>query len=209
MNLTMSNFRQGRVWTTAVGGGMAVAMVFGASQAMAVTATNTENYTVSVTVDNAFTMTETTPVSFGTISALSGVTNSAVLTLNGQTGVGVVVNPTDAGGAPLAHIIVITDGTPGVVTITGAPPSTTMTITNPTAVTLDNPATTGEATFSADMNATGLGYLVTGHHVLLTHPTDAAGELVIQIGGTLTTQQTANLYTDGTYTGTYSLVVAY
>ena len=40
-------------------------------------------------------------------------------------------------------------------------------------------------------------------------PPDAAGELVIQIGGTLTTQQTANLYTDGTYTGTYSLVVAY
>ena len=34
MNLTMSNFRQGRVWTTAVGGAMAVAMVFGASQAM-------------------------------------------------------------------------------------------------------------------------------------------------------------------------------
>jgi len=196
----MSNFKQGRVWTTAVGGGMAVAMVFGASQAMAVTATEQDNYTVSVVVDNAFTMTETTPVSFGTISALSGVTNAAVLTLNGQTGVGMVVNPTDAGGAPLARIIVITDGTPGVVTITGAPPSTAMTITDPAAVTLDNPATTGEATFAADLNATGLGYVTT---------TDAAGELVIQIGGTLTTQQTANLYTDGTYTGTYSLVVAY
>ena len=88
MNLTMSNFKQGRVWTTAVGGAMAVAMVFGASQAMAVTATNTENYTVSVVVDNAFTMTETTPISFGTISAYADATDTAILTLNGQTGIG-------------------------------------------------------------------------------------------------------------------------
>lgn len=130
--------KQGRVWTAAVGGAIAAAMVFGASQAMAVTATEQDNYTVSVIVANAFTMTETTPVSFGT---------------------------------------------PGVVTITGAPPFTAMTITVLTT-----------------MNATGLGYSLT---------TDAAGELVIQIGGTLTTQQTANLYTDGTYTGTYVITVSY
>ena len=201
MNLTMSNFKQGRVWTTAVGGGMAVAMVFGASQAMAVTATNTENYTVSVVVDNAFTMTETTPISFGTISAYADATDTAILTLNGQTGIGVV---TEVGTA--ASIIVITAGTPGVVTITSAPPSTAMTIGNPSAVALDNPATTGEATFTADLNATGLGYVTT---------TDAAGELVIQIGGTLTTEAVgANTapkksYTDGTYTGTYVMVVSY
>jgi hypothetical protein len=202
MNLTMSNFKQGRVWTTAVGGTMAVAMVFGASQAMAVTATNTESYTVSVVVDNAFTMTETTPVSFGTISAFADGTDTAVLTLNGQTGVGVV---TDVIGTA-ASIIVITAGTPGVITITSAPPSTAMTITDPSPVTLGNPATTGEAEFTADMNAVGLGYVNT---------TDAAGELVIQIGGTLTTEAVAmatlplKSYTDGTYTGSYSLVVSY
>ena len=133
----MRNFKQSRIWTTAVGGAMAVAMVFGASQAMAVTATETDNYTVSVVVDNAFTMTETTPVSFGT---------------------------------------------PGVGTITGAPPFTAMTITVLTAVTL---------------NATGLGYVTT---------TDAAGELVIQIGGTLTTE-VAGMNENGT--GTYSLTVSY
>jgi len=49
-------------------------------------------------------------------------------------------------------------------------------------------------------NATGLGYSLT---------TDAAGELVIQIDETLTTQQTANLYTDGTYTATYVITVSY
>jgi len=202
MNLTMSNFKQGRAWTTAVGGTMAVAMVFGASQAMAVTATNEENYTVSVVVDNAFTMTETTPVSFGTISAFADSTDTAVLTLNGQTGIGVV---TEVGTA--ASIIVITAGTPGVVTITSAPPSTAMTIANPASVTLDNPATTGEATFAADLNATGLGYVTT---------TNAAGELVIQIGGTLTTEAAgqdsggiAKSYTDGTYTGTYVMTVSY
>ena len=112
-----------RVWTAAAGGAMAAAMVFGASQAMAVPATETDNYTVAVTVDNVFIMTETTPISFGT---------------------------------------------PGVVTITGAPPFTAMTITVLTAV-----------------NATGLGYLTT---------TDAAGELIIQIGGT---------------TGTYVITVSY
>ena len=115
--------KQSRVWTAAVGGAMAAAMVFGASQAMAVPATETDNYTVAVTVDNVFIMTETTPISFGT---------------------------------------------PGVVTITGAPPFTAMTITVLTAV-----------------NATGLGYLTT---------TDAAGELIIQIGGT---------------TGTYVITVSY
>ena len=130
--------KQGRVWTAAAGGAIAAAMVFGYSQAMAVTATKTDNYTVSVVVANAFTMTETTPVSFGT---------------------------------------------PGVVTITGAPPFTAMTITVLTT-----------------SNATGLGYSLT---------TDAAGELVIQIDETLTTQQTANLYTDGTYTATYVITVSY
>ena len=115
--------KQGRVWTAAAGGAMAAAMVFGYSQAMAVPATETDNYTVAVTVDNVFIMTETTPISFGT---------------------------------------------PGVVTITGAPPFTAMTITVLTAV-----------------NATGLGYLTT---------TDAAGELIIQIGGT---------------TGTYVITVSY
>ena len=130
--------KQGRVWTAAAGGAIAAAMVFGYSQAMAVTATKTDNYTVSVVVANAFTMTETTPISFGT---------------------------------------------PGVVTITGAPPFTAMTITVLTT-----------------SNATGLGYSLT---------TDAAGELVIQIDETLTTQQTANLYTDGTYTATYVITVSY
>ena len=130
--------KQGRVWTAAAGGAIAAAVVFGYSQAMAVTATKTDNYTVSVVVANAFTMTETTPVFFGT---------------------------------------------PGVVTITGAPPFTAMTIT---VLTISN--------------ATGLGYSLT---------TDAAGELVIQIDETLTTQQTANLYTDGTYTATYVITVSY
>ena len=129
----MRNFKQSRIWTTAVGGAMAVAMVFGASPAMAVAATETANYTVSVTVDNAFTMTETTPVSFGT---------------------------------------------PGVVTITGAPPFTAMTIT-------------------VDLTATGLAFVMT---------TNGAGEMVIQIGGTLTTE-VAGMNENGT--GTYSLTVSY
>ena len=129
----MRNFKQSRIWTTAVGGAMAVAMVFGASQAMAVTATETANNTVSVVVDNAFTMTETTPVSFGT---------------------------------------------PGVVTITGAPPFTAMTIT-------------------VDLNATGLAFVMT---------TNGAGEMVIQIGGTLTTE-VVGMNENGT--GTYSLTVSY
>ena len=137
----MRNFKQSRVWATAVGGTIAVAMVFGASQAMAVTATETANYTVSVVVDNAFTMTETTPVSFGT---------------------------------------------PGVVTITGAPPFTAMTIT-----------VLGEATFAADLTANGLAFVMT---------TNGAGEMVIQIGGTLTTE-VAGMNENGT--GTYSLTVSY
>jgi len=190
----MSNFKQSRIWTAAVGGAMAVAMVFGASQAMAVVATQSANYTVSVVVDNAFTMTETTAVSFGTVSALATASDSSVLTMNGQTGVGVVTN-----GAT-SRLIVIAAGTPGVVTITGAPPSTAMTIGDPAAVSLGNPATSGEATFTADLTATGLAFVTT---------TNGAGEMVIRIGGTLTTEITANLYTDGTYTGTYVMTVSY
>ena len=75
-----------------------------------------------------------------------------------------------------------------------------MTIADPAAVTLGNPATTGEATFSAGLNATGLAFVST---------TDATGTLIIQIGGKITTQSTVNLYTDGTYTGTYVMTVSY
>jgi hypothetical protein len=176
-------------------------MVLGtANRAQAVTTTQTSTYTVSVTVDNAFTMTETTAMSFGTITALNAVTAAdvATLTMNGETG----ATSTSQAGGNNALIIEVTAGAPGVITITGAPPSTAMTITDPAAVDVTNPgAPTTTAKFSADLTAVGSGF---------SNTTSAAGVLVIKIGGALSTVVDASLtYADATYTGTYSVQVAF
>jgi len=164
----------------------------------------TVNYTASVTVQNTFTVGETTALNLGTIAAVAdptGANTQATLVLAGNSGTSTTTN-----GNGTARILAITAATPGVLSVTAAPPSTLFTVTQGSTIQLVDPAVTGETTFNFTPAAVCAGFNCT---------TDAAGALTINVGGTLSTRaQTSggaedNGYSDGTYTGTYSVTLAF
>ncbi|MEK9945649.1 MAG: hypothetical protein VW999_06660 [Alphaproteobacteria bacterium] len=164
----------------------------------------TVNYTASVTVQNTFTVGETTALNLGTIAAVADPTSAntqATLVLAGNSGTSTTTN-----GNGTARILAITTATPGVLSVTAAPPSTLFTVTQGSTIQLVDPAVTGETTFDFTPAAVCAGFNCT---------TDAAGALTINVGGTLSTRaQTSggaedNGYSDGTYTGTYSVTLAF
>lgn len=172
--------------------GLAMLVPAGASQAQA--PSETANFSVSVTVDNSFTL-GSRGLSFGTIAVTASTTDSSSITINGNDGATTVSNGT------YSRIIVVEPGTPGDADVTGAPPNTLMTVSitsNPTTVVHETDG--AAATFSAVMNAYGAGYNFT---------TDAAGAMTFVVGGTLTTSTAGGTYTDGVYTGSYTVSVTY
>ncbi len=164
----------------------------------------TVNYSASVTVQNTFNVGMTTPLSFGTIAAVAdptGANTQASMVLSGSSGATSITN-----GNGTARILAVSSATPGVIAVTNAPPTTTFTVTNGSTVQLADPAQTGETTFNFTPAAVCAGFNCT---------TDASGALTINVGGTLATrQQTSggsedNGYSDGTYTGTFSVTLAF
>lgn len=100
-----------------------------------------------------------------------------------------------------ARLLSIVAPTPGVINVTAAPPSTALTITNGSQVSLTNPADANAPGFLFTPSAVGAGFSST---------TDATGALTVNVGGTLTTViETVNAYSDGTYTGTYGVTFAF
>ena len=178
-------------------------VAFGSQDASA--QSQTVNYTASVTVQNTFTVGETTALSLGTVAAVASVTagTQANIVLAGNSGATTI---TQGSGGSLSRLLQIVAPTPGVIAISAAPPSTLFTITQGSTIQLVDPAVTGETTFDFTPAAVCAGFNCT---------TDAAGALTINVGGTLATrQQTSggsedNGYSDGTYTGTYSVTFAY
>ena len=178
-------------------------VAFGSQDASA--QTQTVNYTASVTVQNTFTVGETTALNLGTIAAVAHVSagTQASLVLAGNSGSTTV---TQGSGGSNSRLLEIVAPTPGVIAISAAPPSTLFTITQGSTIQLVDPAVTGETQFDFTPAAVCAGFNCT---------TDASGALTINVGGTLATrQQTSggsedNGYSDGTYTGTYSVTFAY
>ena len=90
--------------------------------------------------------------------------------------------------------------------ITGAPPNTTLTIT---------PGSTVQLVNTADANATQFDFTPSAVAMDFNPVTDSAGGLNVMVDGTLKTrlQQGAGSesagYTDGTYTGTYSVTLGF
>ena len=177
-------------------------VAFGSQDASA--QSQTVNYTASVTVQNTFTVAQTTPLSFGSVAAVASTTagTQANIVLSGNAGTTIVTQ----GVTSLSRLLTIVAPTPGVIAISAAPPSTLFTITQGPTVQLVDPATTGETTFDFTPAAVCAGFNCT---------TDAAGALTINVGGTLATRvQTSggaedNGYSDGTYTGTYAVTFAF
>lgn len=178
-------------------------VAFGSQDASA--QSQTVNYTASVTVQNTFTVGETTALSLGTVAAVASVTSGtqASIVLAGNSGATTI---TQGSGGSLSRLLQIVAPTPGVIAISAAPPSTLFTITQGSTIQLVDPAVTGETTFDFTPAAVCAGFNCT---------TDASGALTVNVGGTLATrQQTSggsedNGYSDGTYTGTYSVTFAF
>lgn len=173
-------------------------VAFGAQDAKA--QSQTVNYTASVTVQNTFTVANTTPLSFGTVAAVSDTTlgtSQAQIVLQANSGTAAVTQ----GVGNTARLLSIVAPTPGVINITNAPPSTALTITNGSQISLTNPADSNAPGFFFTPSAVGAGFSST---------TSATGTLTVNVGGTLTTkQQTVSAYSDGTYTGTYAVTFAF
>jgi len=178
-------------------------VAFGSQDANA--QTQTVSYTASVTVQNTFTVGETTALSLGSVAAVASVTSGtqASIVLAGNSGATTI---TQGSGGSLSRLLQIVAPTPGVIAISAAPPSTLFTITQGSTIQLVDPAVTGETTFDFTPAAVCAGFNCT---------TDASGALTVNVGGTLATrQQTSggsedNGYSDGTYTGTYSVTFAF
>ncbi|ADZ89351.1 DUF4402 domain-containing protein [Marinomonas mediterranea] len=164
----------------------------------------------SVTVQNAFNLSETTALSFGTIRATGDTagTETAALQISSD---GTSNNPTST-DSTAAAISVITAGNAAVFTIDSAAPSSNLTITLPSsAITLTSTLNDGlfsidtfEATITSgprDGTAYSAGNLLT----------DSTGAVTFAVGATLTTGTgaTDGAYDDGSYTGTYSITVDY
>lgn len=188
-----------KIGLMAFGAAAAAFVAFGSQEAAAQSQTAT--YSAQVTVQNAFTIGETTPLNLGTIAAISSNTagTQATLTLNSGTGVATVVQ---GSGGSASRILSIVAPTRGQIAVTNAPPSTLLTVSNPgTTYNLSNPAApagTPNLVFTPGYTAVGFNYT-----------TSATGALSINVGGTLATEQSANSYVDGTYTGTYQVQIAY
>ena len=176
-------------------------------------AQQTETTTATVTVQNAFTLTEVAGLSFGTItaSAISGATSSIVLLADGTAG----TSPDSGDG-----IRVLAPGTPASYTIAAAAPFTDLKASvNVDSISLSNAAapaanpdfTVGNFTIS---NGTAIASLTSGALAFTTGTaltTDVNGALALSIGGTLTLPDTAEdtLLVDGAYTGQFTLTVQY
>jgi len=193
-----------RLKTTVVAASATVALFFGISNA-ALAQSQTVNYSASVTVQNTFTVGMTTPLTFGTVAAVASTTagTQASIVLAGNTGATTV---TQGSGGSASRLLQIVAPTPGVIAISAAPPSTLFTVTQGSTVQLVDPAVTGETTFDFTPAAVCAGFNCT---------TDAAGALTVNVGGNLATRvQTSggsedNGYSDGTYTGTFSVTFAF
>ena len=173
-------------------------VAFGAQDAKA--QSQTVNYTASVTVQNTFTVANTTPLSFGTVAAVSSTTagTQAQIVLQANSGTAAV---TQGSGGSQSRLLSIVAPTPGVINISAAPPSTALTITNGSQISLTNPADSNAPGFLFTPSAVGAGFSST---------TSATGTLTVNVGGTLTTkQQLSSAYSDGTYTGTYAVTFAF
>ncbi|MFT6268457.1 MAG: hypothetical protein ACJAVV_001267 [Alphaproteobacteria bacterium] len=172
----------------------------------------------TVNVSNAFTITETSGIDFGSLRVFTDITASTgevVVTIPGNT------NPMtlEALVAAEADGNILAQGAPGVYAIAGAAPFTPLTITFPSAdtVTLANaaaPPATPSFIVNFDPTTTYIvggandGQLLVPATTDLT--TDAAGEVGFSLGGILNTNAAATAtYADGDYVGTFSLIVNY
>lgn len=177
----------------------------------------TTSGTASVQITNAFSLVETTPLSFGnlqlTIDASSGTNGIIEITIAGDSSPMEVTTST----ADEATANILTAGAPGVFDISGAAPFTQLNVTFPAEFELVNtaaPPTNPRLDVLLDETTT---YIVGGtNDGLLLEPgtteviTDGTGAVGLSLGGVLSSDTTdVGPYADGTYSGSFNLIVNY
>ena len=192
---------------------MAITTVSAATVLLTSGVVNAETITAnaSVTVQNGFTITETTPLSFGTVVAIG----NSHTTLDAAS---MVVNPDGVTAdiitdGTVASLVSITPAAAAVFTVSGAAPNTVLTITAPSAFKLTDPS--GSASNDFDISTFTQSVVTSG--TPFTYDTDASGSLVFNYGATLKTgiasggadSDASVPYDNVTYTGTYSMQVEY
>jgi len=165
----------------------------------------------SVVVQNSFVVAQTTPLSFGTIVAFaennSSVTSDTASLLVNSDG---VTADTITNGT-LSKIIPVVAATVATFTVSGAAPNTLLTITLPAAFDLTDPSLTDSKDFRVSTFTTSI--VTSGSP--FTYDTDGGGNMVFNMGATLTTDATlavavgAVAYSNVTFTNTYTMTVNY
>lgn len=158
---------------------------------------NTKTIDLDTELSSTLTVTEVQQLNFGTLFARSSNTSQAVITLS-PSGSYTISEPGNS------RLVSLVKPDQGVLSVSGAAPNYILTITpQSTDVLLEHTEFPGSAPHFI------LSDLVTSPDGLGI--TDANGELLIQIGGTLKTEQTPSpvTYPSGQYRGTYQLTVSY
>ncbi|WP_395342098.1 DUF4402 domain-containing protein [Ningiella sp. W23] len=213
-------FKRNHLYTSLI----AATMLAGTSVAYAVDVTTT----ASVTVQNAFELTKSADLSFGTLRVTNtlgtgtpaptavGAAASVNLPSDG-TAMVVTQGSSDASGADgVSQISVITEGTPAQFAIANAAQNTRLTLTLPADGTvalsspLDRATDIFEVTFVANEDVTivaadGTETPFNG----INFVTDATGALGFKLGGTLTVADDAFGFGDGDYDGDFTVSVNY
>jgi hypothetical protein len=184
----------------ALGACAASALLSGSAMAQETVA----NATVDVTLQNSFTLTETTPMEFGTIVMFcdTGANNTTTATLNTA---GVFAAGAVSGNARVIDVDAAAPNprSQAVFDVTGAAPNSGLDVTlggltNLTCAACGggNPAITLTSLSNSSVNG------------VIT--TDNAGDATLNVGAVLTTLGTCvTQYADGLYQGTYDLTVSY
>lgn len=167
--------------------------------------------TATVVVQNAFVLTENQALNFGTIRAKADTSGSTTASLIIPAD-GSAHSVTRTGAVAQSNIIEITAGAPATYSVSSAAPLTNLTITLPTtAIALTN----NNSVASFTMGSFG-AYITSGANSGSAYSasnlqTDANGAVNFSVGATLTTDGStpAADYTDGTFTGTYTITVSY
>lgn len=191
------------------------------------------NDTASVTIQNAFTLTSTTPISFGTIRVSQ--TGANALATPNRTILAVDGTQTAVNGDANGAVTVIASGTPGRIDVTGAAPFTNLTVlldgTTPLGFDGAADTTAFEGINQVDLTTAGAG--AADKFTMFVNPsrtrieggtsngvpydnatpnlrTDAAGAVGLSFGGVLIYNNASTTTpADGAYTGNYSLTVNY
>ncbi|MAS86495.1 MAG: hypothetical protein CMH30_00750 [Micavibrio sp.] len=168
----------------------------------ATTSDAADTLTVNITADvaNSITLTQVTPLDFGTLIAITDNANSASATIATDDSISFAT-----GGAPA--LVAQASGSPtaaevSAAGVTGATINFTMNnLINPT----DGTDTLAMSAFTVDINGAGSAAVTLGTPI----PYTATALDTYEIGATLTTPVQATQLTDGTFAGTVDVVVSY